>query len=55
MIYHINKKNSVIQLPLNRNALSEYLNIERSALSRELSNMKKDGLIDYHLNTFKLL
>ena len=49
------QKSSVIQLPLNRNALSEYLNIERSALSRELSNMKKDGLIDYHLNTFKLL
>lgn len=49
------QKSSVIQLPLNRNALSEYLNIERSALSRELSNMKKDGLIDYHLNTFKLM
>ena len=48
------EKSSVIQIPLNRNALSEYLNIERSALSRELSNMKKDGLIDYHLNTFKL-
>lgn len=49
------QKSSVIQLPLNRNELSEYLNIERSALSRELSNMKKDGLIDYHLNTFKLM
>lgn len=48
------QKSSVIQIPLNRNTLSEYLNIERSALSRELSNMKKDGLIDYHLNTFKL-
>lgn len=34
--------------------MSEYLNIERSALSRELSNMKRDGLIDYHLNNFRL-
>lgn len=43
------------QIPLNRNALAEYLNVERSALSRELSSMRRDGLIDYHLNCFKLL
>lgn len=41
-------------IPINRNAMAEYLNIERSALSRELSNMKSDGLIDYHKNCFKL-
>lgn len=43
------------QIPLNRNALAEYLNVERSALSRELSSMRRDGLIDYHLDCFKLL
>lgn len=48
------QKNDSFQIPLNRNAMSEYLNIERSALSRELSNMKRDGLIDYHLNSFTL-
>jgi len=42
-------------IPLNRNEMAEYLNVERSALSRELSNMKKEGLIDYHKNCFKLL
>lgn len=42
-------------IPMNRNAMAEYLNIERSALSRELSYMKRDGLIDYHRNDFKLL
>ena len=41
-------------IPINRNAMAEYLNIERSALSRALSGMKKDGLIDYHKNLFKL-
>lgn len=48
------QKNTSFQIPFNRNAMSEYLNIERSALSRELSNMKRDGLIDYHLNSFRL-
>ena len=48
------QKSTSFQIPLNRNAMSEYLNIERSALSRELSNMKRDGLIDYHLNNFRL-
>jgi len=42
-------------IPMNRNAMSEYLNIERSALSRELSYMKRDGLIDYHRNSFRLI
>jgi len=44
----------VFTVPFNRNIMAEYLNIERSALSRELSRMKKDGLIDYHKNRFKL-
>ena len=39
-------------IPMNRNAMAEYLNVERSALSRELSYMKRDGVIDYHKNTF---
>jgi len=48
------QQSRTISIPMNRNTMAEYLNIERSALSRELSNMKKDGLIDYHKNTFKL-
>jgi CRP-like cAMP-binding protein len=42
-------------IPFDRAALAEYLNAERSALSRELSSMKRDGFIDYYKNTFKLL
>lgn len=42
-------------IPMNRNSMAEYLNVERSALSRELSYMKRDGIIDYHKNTFRLI
>lgn len=41
-------------VPLDRNAMAEYLNMDRSALSRELSNMKKDGIIDFHKSRFRL-
>ena len=40
---------------LNRNDLAEYLNVSRSAMSRELSRMKEDGLIDYYKNSFKII
>lgn len=42
-------------IPLSREAMAGYLNVERSALSRELSRMKADGLIDYRKNQFRLL
>ena len=42
-------------IELDRRLLADFLGVERSALSRELSRMKKDGLIDYHKNNFKIL
>jgi len=42
-------------VPFDRAAMANYLNAERSALSRELSVLKKEGIIDYHKNTFKLM
>lgn len=48
------QKSKSFEIPFNRNELSEYLCIDRSALSRELSNMKKEGQIDYHKNRFVL-
>ncbi len=41
-------------IPFNREQLADYLCVDRSALSRELSNLKKEGLIDYHKNRFTL-
>lgn len=41
-------------IPHSRAALAEYLNCDRSALSRELSRMQADGLIETHKNEFLL-
>lgn len=41
-------------IPLDRSAMARYLNVERSALSRELSRMKAEGLLDYRKNVFSL-
>lgn len=48
------QKSRTFSIPMNRNAMADYLNVERSALSRELSHMKRDKLIDYHRNSFRL-
>lgn len=45
----------VFNIPFNRNEMAEYLQIERSALSRELGRLKNDGYIDYERSTFKIL
>ncbi len=42
-------------VPMNRDEMAAYTGANRSALSRELSNMKKEGLIDYHKNMFRIV
>jgi CRP-like cAMP-binding protein len=42
-------------IPFDRSELADYLNAERSALSRELGRMKDEGLIDFYKNSFKLI
>ncbi|MBC5584056.1 Crp/Fnr family transcriptional regulator [Eggerthella sp. NSJ-70] len=41
-------------IPYNRQELADYLYIERSALSRELSRMQREGIISYDRNRFAL-
>ena len=41
-------------IPFNRQQLADYLSVERSAMSSELSRMQKDGLITLNKNYFKL-
>lgn len=43
-----------ITVPFDRQQLADYLNSDRSALSKELIKMKKDGLIEYHKNVFEI-
>ena len=44
-----------VEVPMGRVELAEYLCVDRSALTRELANMKADGLIDYDRNCFRIL
>lgn len=41
-------------IPFNRQQLADYLGVDRSAMSNELSKMQKDGLLSYHKNEFTL-
>ena len=41
--------------PLSRQDMASYLGVERSALSRELSNMQRDGIIEISKQKFKIL
>lgn len=41
-------------IPYSRQELADYLSVDRSALSKELSRMKAEGLLDYHRSDFLL-
>ncbi len=42
-------------IPFNRQQMADYLNVERSALSKELGHMQKEGILTFHKNRFHLL
>lgn len=42
-------------IDFDRQQLADYLNVDRSALSAELGKMKREGLIDFQKNSFKLI
>ncbi|MCF0246574.1 MAG: Crp/Fnr family transcriptional regulator [Ileibacterium sp.] len=48
------QKSRYIEIPLNRQDMAQYLCANRSAMTRELSKMKEEGIIDYDGNTFVL-
>lgn len=50
----VRAQSSEIVIPFNRQELADFLCVERSALSRELSGMKRDGLLEYDKNRFVL-
>lgn len=52
--YHI-QKNQTLYLRISKKALAEQMGIARTSLSRELSKMKEDGLIDYTNKTIFLI
>ncbi len=42
-------------IPYNRQQLAEYLSVDRSALSSELGKMKKEGILEFRKNWFRLM
>jgi len=48
------QKSATVTVPFNRQELADYLAVERSAMSKELSRMKNDGIIDFKGNVFML-
>lgn len=45
----------IFTLPMNRDELSDFFNVARPSISRELGKMKEDGLIDFHKASFKIM
>ena len=43
-----------LKIPLNREEMAEYLCVDRSALSHELSKMRNEDLLEYKKNSFLL-
>lgn len=51
----VRRGSATFELPFNRQELADYLSVDRSALSAELSKLKREGLVDYHRSSFKIL
>ena len=49
-----NNKNS-FTIPFNRQELADYLEVDRSGLSAEISKLRKDGILECRRDYFKLL
>ena len=50
----LQKHQSSFDIPFDRQQLADYLNVERTALSKELGKMEKEGLIEFHKNHFTI-
>ena len=49
------QKSERIKLSINKKELAEYLGVQRPSLSRELINMKEEGILEYDKNEFHIL
>ena len=53
--YRAHYKNLTFTVPLSRNQMADFLNVTRPSLSREMANLKDQGILDYHRSTIKIL
>ena len=54
-IYARRTQSTKFDIPFDRQALADYLCVDRCALSAELSKMQDEGLLEFEKNHFKLL
>ena len=52
--YYIKENSNTIKLPYNRSQLAEFLCLNRSSLTRELTKMEAEGLFTYKKGVYKL-
>lgn len=50
----LKQKTYTFEIPFNRQQLADYLCVDRSAMSHELSKMQKEGLLSFYKNKFHL-
>lgn len=50
----LQKHSREFDIPFDRQQLADYLNVERSALSKELGKMQRDGMLTVRKNHFVL-
>ena len=50
----VKNRSNQFDIPFNRQELADYLNVERSAMSAELSRLRNDGLLNFSRNRFEL-
>lgn len=51
----LQKRTNEFDIPFDRQQLANYLNLERTNMSKELTKMKNDGIIECRKNHFRLL
>lgn len=48
------QKSNIFKIPFNRQELADYLSVDRSAMSHELSKLKNEGIIEFNKSEFRL-
>lgn len=51
----IKSPSKIFSIPFNRQELADYLCVDRSAMSSELSKLRAEGILDFDKNDFKFL
>ena len=51
----LQKHSAEFDIPFDRQQMADYLNLERTNMSKELGRMQREGIIEFHKNHFKLI